>query len=676
MAFAEDHFLHWPCFGCRCALRAVILAEYSSFAKRSAEGFLLTGRTRQIRETLRMPICPKCHKSGPEVGASCPRDDYYFVEEKALESADRDRRLGTLVGDRFIVLDRISEGGMGAVYRALQLPVQRQVALKVLRAELEQSHKVRQRFIREARAISQLSHPNIITLHDFGFDEYDQPYMVMEYAPGDELSGWAQREDVTTRRLVDVTRQLLSALAEAHSQGIVHRDLKPQNVIVSRTGQGRDFPKLLDFGIARLVNKKTTQGLTADGEVFGTPHYMSPEQARGAAEVGPEADVYAMGVMLYECYTGEVPFDADSPLSVLFMHINEPLPEPVPRQGLDLPPSFAKVIYRATEKEADDRYADAAEMLVAFDEALGLMTDTGSLSISGVFPSAAGAGDDDEDEDVARAPTVMIGDDQWQLDEASEDGRGNTLPSHQFSDIEDEDEGENSTTSPAYASPKDSAPVASVPKTSSTLPWGLIAVGVAVVAAAVVIGIGAFVSIGAEEVMTESAEEGNGGEEQLTAAELDSEEDSSSGEGENSEAPVDEVEDDDIAEQEETQQDEDTQKAYAEEEFSEASPDEGAGSGGEADELGRAMGGAESDDSGEREAEPTYDDPLEPADSAPAEREPPPSEPEDEAEEASDDEADGDDDDTAEFEPGKFERPSSDSEEGPTKFQRPAELEE
>lgn len=328
-----------------------------------------------------MPICPKCREKNPALGARCPRDGYYYIYDSAFEEAQNDPFIGTLAADKYVVLDLISEGGMGAVYRALQLPVEREIALKVLRTELQDSNQGRERFIQEARAISRLSHPNIITLHDFGFAQNDQPYMVMEYAPGQELTKWLHNPGMNAHRLVHVIRQILSALAEAHQNNVIHRDLKPENVIVTRAGNDDDFPKLLDFGIARLINEGATRGLTREGEVFGTPHYMSPEQAQGKRSIGPPSDVYAMGIMLHEFFTGEPPYDAEAPLSVLFMHINDPMPELIPRKGITLPKGIAGVVARATEKAPEDRYDDALEMLTALDEALGLGDTSQSFSL-------------------------------------------------------------------------------------------------------------------------------------------------------------------------------------------------------------------------------------------------------------------------------------------------------
>ena len=328
-----------------------------------------------------MPICPKCRDKNPVLGAKCPRDGYYYVYENAIQDAETDPRIGTLAANKYVILGLISEGGMGAVYRALQLPVEREVALKVLRTELQDSNKGQERFIQEARAISRLSHPNIITLHDFGFEDTSHPYMVMEYAPGMELTAWLWKPDMSAQRLIHVVRQILSALAEAHKNNVVHRDIKPENIIITRAGNDEDFPKLLDFGIARLITEGATRGLTREGEVFGTPHYMSPEQAQGKRDIGPPSDVYAMGVLLHEFFTGEPPFDAEAPLSVLFMHINNEMPELIPRRGLELPQGVSRIVARATQKDPKNRYQHAGEMLMALDELLGIeSTTTGSFS--------------------------------------------------------------------------------------------------------------------------------------------------------------------------------------------------------------------------------------------------------------------------------------------------------
>jgi serine/threonine-protein kinase len=167
--------------------------------------------------------------------------------------------------------------------------------------------------------------------------------------------------------------QLCEAVGEAHAQGIVHRDLKPENIIITKSASDPDVVKLLDFGIARMVNESNTKHLTRDGEVFGTPHYMAPEQARGDKNMGPPVDVYATGIMLFELLTGNCPFDADTPLSVLMMHVSEPLPELTPRPGVQVSAELEAFVRRACSKEVEDRFANATEMLAHLDELIAQM---------------------------------------------------------------------------------------------------------------------------------------------------------------------------------------------------------------------------------------------------------------------------------------------------------------
>lgn len=311
-----------------------------------------------------MPICPKCSRSGGDAGEKCPDHDRYFVDEEALEDADGDELIGRLVGDKYAVVEKLDEGGFGAVYRAVQKPVDRPVALKLLHAEIQRTDRGRKRFMREARSVSKLVHPNVVTLYDFGFDDRDRPYMVMEYVEGRTLEQWLYDDDLTMERILRVGRQLLSALSEAHDIDVVHRDLKPDNIIVRKNSEGEDFAKLLDFGLAKPLNDERSQ-LTQDGEVFGTPHYMSPEQARAKGGMGPASDVYSVGILLYVAITGELPFTADTPLQVLFKQINEELPAIKPREGVEVPEAVEAVIRRATQKEPEDRYEDAGAMLAA-----------------------------------------------------------------------------------------------------------------------------------------------------------------------------------------------------------------------------------------------------------------------------------------------------------------------
>jgi len=334
-----------------------------------------------------MPICPKCRGVSEELGAKCPRDEYYYIHEDALEDAERDAWIGTLAAEKYVIVGLISEGGMGAVYRAIQLPVQREIAFKVLRAELQDSKQGKERFAREARAISRLSHPNIITMHDFGVDTHGHPFMAMEYAPGHSLADWMATPGLTLERICHVFRQILSAMSEAHEQGVIHRDLKPENLIVTRAGNDADYVKLLDFGIARMVHDTASRGLTRDGEVFGTPHYMAPEQAQGKRDIGPPADVYALGIMFFELLSGDCPFDAPTPLSILYMQINDDLPTLRPKNKMEVSDGLRALIAHATAKDPAQRFENAGAMLNAMDSALSEMSGVFAAigDSSGVF---------------------------------------------------------------------------------------------------------------------------------------------------------------------------------------------------------------------------------------------------------------------------------------------------
>lgn len=363
-----------------------------------------------------MAVCPKCEHTYPKVGMACTNsicvpDNIHAIYEQAIKQAANDPRIGKITADKFVITGRISKGGMGAVYTAMQMPVEREVALKVLRTEMEDSDQGRDRFIQEAKAISRLTHPNIITLFDFGFEETGHPYMVMEYAPGMHLGKWAKQEDLTIERISMVVQQLLSALDEAHSQRIVHRDLKPENMIVIQKGSQQDYVKLLDFGIARVVTESSTRGITREGEVFGTPHYMAPEQAQGSKDIGPTADIYAVGIIMHYLICGTEPFDADSAVAILLKHINTPLPALTPRPGILVTPAIEAIVERACQKSAGDRFQSAKEMIAALIDAT-INPDSPGL-LTGAYigvnhkPSAA-SDDPPTPEAVALKPEVVV----------------------------------------------------------------------------------------------------------------------------------------------------------------------------------------------------------------------------------------------------------------------------
>ena len=287
---------------------------------------------------------------------------------------------GSVLSDRYRVEERIAMGGMGSVYLATDERLDRRVALKVLKEELADDERFVERFRREARAAGALSHPNIAGVFDFGQHE-SRYYMVMELAEGRDLARVLREEGpLSPERSVRIGTQIAQALGHAHAAGVVHRDIKPPNVIIGEA----DRVKVTDFGIARAVGDST---LTATGSVLGTAHYISPEQA-GGGEVGPPADIYALGIVLYEMLTGSLPFTGDSALAVAMRHVSDDVPAPSALNP-EVPASLDAVVARATAKHPRDRYGSSNEMAEALAGSLG---STGEVATTAMAGAGAAAG--------------------------------------------------------------------------------------------------------------------------------------------------------------------------------------------------------------------------------------------------------------------------------------------
>ncbi|MDQ3660138.1 MAG: protein kinase [Actinomycetota bacterium] len=272
--------------------------------------------------------------------------------------------------DRYRLEQRLAAGGMGTVYEATDERLNRRVAVKLLKEELVDDPRFVERFRREARAVAGLSHPNIASVFDFGADD-GRDFIVMELIEGQDLAEMLRSGPLEPSRAAAIAAQSCDALAHAHAAGIVHRDVKPGNIIVADS----DRVKVTDFGIARAIGETT---LTATGSVLGTAHYLAPEQASGDS-VGPASDQYAMGVVLFEMLTGEVPFPGASPIGIAMRHVSDAIPAPssIVRE---VPETLDEVTKTATAKDPAERYPDISAMASAL------------RAVSSTVPPAAGAG--------------------------------------------------------------------------------------------------------------------------------------------------------------------------------------------------------------------------------------------------------------------------------------------
>jgi eukaryotic-like serine/threonine-protein kinase len=285
--------------------------------------------------------------------------------------------LGTLLGGRYRLEAQIGRGGMSTVYRAVDTVLERTVAVKLMHREIAADSDQLERFRREARAVAQLAHPNIVTVIDAGEEAASgdgatgehggaAPYIVFEYVRGETLKELIRRDGpLEIPQALAYAIEIARALGAAHEQLIVHRDVKPQNVLVGAEGTA----KITDFGIARSLAE---EGITVAGRVLGTTDYVSPEQALGEPVTG-QSDLYSLGVVLYEMLTGQVPFDGESPVVVAMRHVREELPDAQLLRG-DLSAATASVIDRATAKDLHRRYPNAADMVADLEEVLAVET--------------------------------------------------------------------------------------------------------------------------------------------------------------------------------------------------------------------------------------------------------------------------------------------------------------
>lgn len=268
---------------------------------------------------------------------------------------------GYLLGDRYRIIDTLGEGGMANVYLAEDIILQRKVAVKILRLDLQKEPQTVARFQREALATSELSHPNIVMVLDVGTDQR-LPYMVMEYVDGPDLKDYIiQNSPLNLHDVIRIMDQILSAMTLAHKHNVIHRDLKPQNILMDKHGN----IKIADFGIAVALNQNS---ITQTNSALGSVHYMSPEQTRGGL-ITKQSDIYSLGIILYELITGSVPFNGDSAVAIALKHAQEPIPS-IKEKDVKVPQALENVVLKATAKDPRDRYASASAMRADIDTSL------------------------------------------------------------------------------------------------------------------------------------------------------------------------------------------------------------------------------------------------------------------------------------------------------------------
>lgn len=279
--------------------------------------------------------------------------------------------LGSVVDDRFEVIEKLGEGGMGAVYKARQISMDRQVALKILLHDQRGDPISVERFRHEAYLASRLRHPNAIIIHDFGQAPDGLLYIAMEYLSGETLKHRMGRlGPLPVRSAVKIIGQTLRTIAEAHRMGLIHRDLKPDNIFLTTVEGDTDYVKVLDFGIAKLTAVQDgiggyQGGLTVAGKIYGTPNYMSPEQIRGKP-VDHQSDLYQLGVIFYEMLAGRRPFEAQTPVDVMMMHLRD-APPPLSSLRPDVPPELEHTVLRVLEKDRRLRFQSGDEFLEALE---------------------------------------------------------------------------------------------------------------------------------------------------------------------------------------------------------------------------------------------------------------------------------------------------------------------
>jgi serine/threonine-protein kinase len=306
---------------------------------------------------------------------------------------ESDPLLGRLINDRYRILEQIGQGGMGRVYKTMQSPLERVVALKVLGAGHDRDPNFYKRFFLEASVTAKLTHPNTITLYDYGRTEDGIFFIAMEYLNGRTLSAAMQQDGpLAQERVIHIAQQICRSLREAHALGIVHRDLKPANVMLLRQHDDHDFVKVLDFGLVKFFSGDNPEGeITHAGTFMGSPHYIAPEQARNHSP-DQRCDIYSLGVLLYHMLTGKVPFTAQTPVDIILKHLHEaPVPPRRLRPELQIAEALQEIVLKCMAKSREDRFQSMDELLARLKAVRAEVT---GLSAPSSTPPSAGSSPD------------------------------------------------------------------------------------------------------------------------------------------------------------------------------------------------------------------------------------------------------------------------------------------
>lgn len=303
-------------------------------------------------------VCPTCKKEYSNEVVVCPDDN------SQLAPLAKDALIGTVFADKYEILSVLGAGGMSVIYKARHKYMERICALKLLHPFLLSDASMFQRFQYEAKAASNLSHPNVVAMHDFGITNDGKAYLVMDYLEGEDLSTVLERDVLLTEpQAREIFRQALAGLDHAHSKGVIHRDLKPSNLFLIPQTDGSVLVKLVDFGIAKITDSgSAAQNLTRTGEVFGSPLYMSPEQCAGKS-LDARSDIYSLGCLMYEALSGRRPLVGESALETMHMHIKDtPLTLSQAAPKLEVSPQLENAVMKCLCKRPDDRFSSVAEL--------------------------------------------------------------------------------------------------------------------------------------------------------------------------------------------------------------------------------------------------------------------------------------------------------------------------